>query len=71
MTIASTSGVISGLKSVGAGGGSLRCWSAILIAEGASNGTLPVSISYSTTPSEYRSLWGFAIAELVACSGAM
>ena len=44
-----------GLKRRGAAGVSETCLSAIVTAASASNGTCPVSISYSTTPTEYRS----------------
>ena len=39
----------------GAGTGSCMCLSAIVIGVSPSNGSVPVTISYRTTPSEYRS----------------
>ena len=52
ITICSSSAGTAGLNTVIGGGASETCLSAIETAESASNGTRPVSISYSTTPIE-------------------
>ncbi len=49
-------------------GFSFTCLSATATAVSPSKGTVPVSISYSTTPSEYKSLFASACSPL-ACSG--
>ena len=49
-------------------GASLTCFKATDTLVSPSKGTLPVSISYITTPTEYRSLFSSAISPL-ACSG--
>src|SRR5581483_6511641 len=48
----SSSGGTSGFITVIGGGASETCFSAIVTADSASNGTRPVSISYRTTPIE-------------------
>ena len=49
-------------------GGSLTCFRATETEVSPSKGTCPVSISYITTPTEYRSLFSSATSPL-ACSG--
>ena len=49
-------------------GASLTCLSATETEVSPSKGTFPVSISYITTPTEYRSLFSSAISPR-ACSG--
>ena len=52
MQISSRASGISGFSSRGALGTALRCWMATDTAESPWKGSLPVSISYSTTPAE-------------------
>ena len=70
MTIASSAGGMSGLISIGGIGGSLTCMSATVTGVSASNGTRPVSSSYRTTPTEYRSERA-STGRPCACSGEM
>ena len=51
-TTVSSSGGIAGTSCRGGTGGSCTCFMAIATAESPVNGTRPVSISYSTTPTE-------------------
>ena len=53
---------------LGGTGASDTCLSAMLTADSASNGTRPVSISYRTTPTEYRSEAALTVRPW-ACSG--
>ncbi len=57
-----------GAYTLGGTGSSPRCFIAIATAESPSNGTRPVSISYSTIPTEYRSDGGPTTSPR-ACSG--
>jgi hypothetical protein len=43
---------VAGFSSLGARGRSDTCFSATVTGESASNGTLPVTASYSSTPTE-------------------
>ena len=52
MTMASSPFGMSGTSSLGIGGTALICCMTIWSAVSPSNGSLPVSISYMTTPSE-------------------
>src|SRR6202034_3876870 len=65
---ASSAGFTSGLRRLGGLGSAETCLSAIVTAESPSNGTLPVSSSYSTTPIAYRSELSLTACPC-ACSG--
>ena len=67
-TISFTAVGISGFSSIGVTGSSCICFNATETGVSASKGTFPVSISYITTPNEYKS--DFASITLpFACSG--
>ena len=69
-TSISNAGGTSGLCHVGATGGVLRCWPIMATSLSPRNGGLPVTISYSMAPREYRSARGVTSPPM-ACSGGM
>ena len=64
-------GEIARLILRGLGMGSVSTWYMMALYESPSNGRLPVIISKSITPTEYKSMrWSISL-EPLACSGAM
>ena len=57
-----------GFTSIGSSGSSCICFKATETGVSASNGTLPVTISYITTPKEYKSDLA-SVNPPLACSG--